>query len=62
VVSVPVTGNVGDIRSELRRHFGSAYTEDYEIRSVYPSRILPHDMSLQEAQLLPNGTVHAKRL
>lgn len=35
---------------------------DFELRSAYPPRILLDSMTLQEAELIPNGTVHARKI
>ena len=35
---------------------------NFELRSAYPPRILLDSMSLEEAELIPNGTVHARRI
>jgi hypothetical protein len=37
-------------------------TEIFELRSAYPPRILPDSMSLKEAGLIPNGTIHARKI
>ena len=63
VVKVPYNGCVGEIRQDIIRHFGaSAPVPDFELRSAYPPRLLTDNMTLEEAGLLPNGTVHAKRI
>eukprot|EP01041_Mallomonas_annulata_P004926 gene4926-9825_t len=61
VVRVPTTGTVGDIHTEIRRHFNDG-CPPFELRSAYPPRSLCEAMTLEEAALLPNGTVHAKQL
>lgn len=61
---------IENLRSEIKQHFvskseaksGSAGGEalNIELRSAYPPRILSDSMTLKEAGLLPNGTVHAR--
>ena len=35
---------------------------DFELRSAYPPRVLVDSMTLLEAGLIPNGTIHARKL
>jgi hypothetical protein len=51
--------NIGDIRKELEKYNG---TETFELRSAYPPRVLSDSMSLKEAGLIPNGTIHARKI
>ena len=65
---------VGSIREEIIAHTKALQDatrtvaeSDYEaihfeLRSAYPPRILLDSMSLEEAELIPNGTVHARRI
>jgi len=71
IVKVPVNSIVNDIKREVRNHFkssdmsnsnGSTECPNFELRSAYPPRLLPDDMSLEEAGLIPNGTVHARKI
>ena len=68
---------VGDVREHIRRYLYNMNTDNgnggnssganiedddnFELRGTYPPRPLPDAMSLAEAGLVPNGTVHAKR-
>jgi hypothetical protein len=36
--------------------------ERFELRSAFPPRLLTDSMTLEEAGLVPNGTIHARRL
>jgi UBX domain-containing protein 11 len=54
---------VGDIRREIERHLDTlddGGIREYELRSAYPPRVLSDQMSLLEAGLIPNGTIHAR--
>jgi UBX domain len=54
---------VGDIRREIERHLDTCDgggIREYELRSAYPPRVLSDQMSLLEAGLIPNGTIHAR--
>ena len=54
---------VGDIRKEIKKHLdtvGGGVVREYELRSAYPPRVLSDQMSLLEAGLIPNGTIHAR--
>lgn len=55
---------VGDIRTEINKYVTSIGTiqsvADYELRSAYPPRALSDLMTLKEAGLTPNGTIHAR--
>jgi hypothetical protein len=55
------------LRQELALHFGVAVDEEMasrvlELRTAYPAKVLSDDVTLREAGLVPNGTVHARRL
>lgn len=55
------------LRQELALHFGVAVDEEMaaevlELRTAYPAKVLSDAMTLREAGLVPNGTVHARRL
>jgi hypothetical protein len=55
------------LRQELALHFGVAVDEEMaarvlELRTAYPAKVLNDDVTLREAGLVPNGTVHARRL
>ena len=55
---------VGDLSEHIKRHFYN--TADgcakFEIRAAYPPRVLQSHLTLSEANLVPNGMVHAKAL
>ena len=59
---------VGDIRREINKYVTSIRTSmgtrqsviDYELRTAYPPRALSDIMTLKEAGLTPNGTIHAR--
>jgi hypothetical protein len=46
----------------VQAHPSLAPCDLFELRSAYPPRLLTDSMTLEEAGLLPNGTVHARRL
>lgn len=50
---------IGDVRRELEKYND---TENFELRSAYPPRILSDTMSLKDAGLIPNGTIHARKI
>jgi hypothetical protein len=55
------------LRQELALHFGVAVDDEMaaevlELRTAYPAKVLSDAMTLREAGLVPNGTVHARRL
>lgn len=67
------TSTVSDLRAELARHFALSAAPDsqqdmvvaagsVELRSAYPSKLLLDGMTMREAGLAPNGTVHARKL
>ena len=53
---------IGDIRELLRRHLQAAGLRDpaFELRTSYPSRTLEDSATVEEAGLVPNGTLHAR--
>ena len=55
---------VGDVREHVRRYLYNQNIEEdtFELRGTYPPRALPNSMTLMEAGLVPNGTVHAKKI
>jgi len=63
---------IGDLKSYIIQHFTSSLSTvaankasnnlEFEIRSAYPSKVLGSFLSLQEAGLIPNGTVHARKI
>eukprot|EP00605_Chrysophyceae_sp_TOSAG23-4_P000217 GSChrysophyteH1.ASY1.ANO1.254.1 assembled CDS len=55
---------VGDVREHVRRYLYNQNIEEdtFELRGTYPPRALPNSMTLVEAGLVPNGTVHAKKI
>ena len=69
------TDLVGDVREHIRRYLYNMSCDDnisgnsgkiedgdnFELRGTYPPRPLPDSMTLVEAGLVPNGTVHAKK-
>ena len=69
------TDLIGDIREYLTRYWISrqeaeekyndnleGLIERFELRSAFPPRLLTDSMTLEEAGLVPNGTIHARRL
>jgi hypothetical protein len=62
------TSTVSDLRAELARHFALTAQDvvvapdNVELRSAYPSKLLLDGMTMREAGLAPNGTVHARKL
>jgi hypothetical protein len=63
ILTLPRTCLVGDIRGMLA-HYQGYWTEEqvesFELRSTFPPKLLENSLTLAEAGLLPNGTVHAK--
>lgn len=57
------------LRQELALHFETSLedvdcplvSDVLELRTAYPPRVLTDDMTLREAGLCPNGTLHARR-
>ena len=69
------TDLIGDIREYLTRYWISRQTaeeksnsnveglvERFELRSAFPPRLLTDSMTLEEAGLVPNGTIHARKI
>ena len=57
------TDTIGDLKSELMKCKDFITTDDaFQFRSAYPPRILKDSMTLKEADLVPNGTVHAQKV
>ena len=56
------TDTIGSIRSEISCHYSRLNLDEinFELRLAYPPRSLPSSMTLQEAGLVPNGTIHMK--
>lgn len=52
---------IGDLKASLRKHFQDNDLK-VEIRSAFPPRVLDDSTTFLEASLVPNATVHAKRL
>jgi len=64
VVPMFETQTIGDLRQLLVTH-GTSLGEDvdmFEIRNAYPQRLLNDALTLTEAGLVPNGTVHTARI
>jgi len=53
---------VGDIRKEIKVHFGGETCPAFELRTAFPPTLLDDNESLEEAGLSPNGVVVATRL
>ena len=58
---------IGDVREHIRRHLYNSQSDDYtdtgfELRSAYPPRSMKDSVSIEEAGLVPNGTLHARKL
>jgi hypothetical protein len=51
--------SIANIRNSLKIYLNNI-TEDIEIKSLYPTRILRDNETLRDAGLVPNGTVHVK--
>ena len=63
---------IGDVREHIRRHLYNSQSEGqsqgegpdvgFELRSAHPPRALADSKTIQEAGLVPNGTLHARKL
>jgi hypothetical protein len=65
---------VQELREEIARHFNqenekkiskdviSTSSQDIEFRITFPSKLLLDGMTLMEASLVPNGTIHARKI
>ena len=53
---------IGDIRRLLLEYSGSTSVEGFELRAAYPPRILDDALTMTEAGLVPNGTIHARKI
>jgi hypothetical protein len=51
---------IGDIRTAIKAHLDDGKCPEFELRSAYPPRALSDETTLVEAQLVPNGTLHAR--
>lgn len=51
------------LKEYIRKYLPSSLTEQrIELRTTFPSKVLTDGMTMHEANLVPNGTVHAKLL
>lgn len=57
-----VAGSGHSAGAALHGSNSEALAAGIELRSAYPPRVLTDGMTLKEAGLVPNGTVHAKKL
>jgi hypothetical protein len=65
IVNMCALHTVGDLKTSIRGHFAAQQSElsfDFELRSAFPPRALELTLSLKDAGLAPNGTVHARML
>jgi hypothetical protein len=65
IVNMCELHTVGQLRDSIVQHFqgtGTAIEFAFELRSAFPPRVLELNLSLKEAGLAPNGTVHARKL
>jgi hypothetical protein len=52
---------IGEVKEAIKKHFGGFKCDDFDLRSAYPPRVLLDFTTLQEAGLVPNGTLHARK-
>jgi hypothetical protein len=71
IVNMFELNTVGDLKASIQQHYREQDASqqraagdlfDFELRSAYPPRALDYAMTLKEAGLAPNGTVHARKL
>ena len=56
---------VDDLKIAILQHFtgeDNSVSYEFELRSAFPPRVLPWNITLKDAGLTPNGTVHARKL
>ena len=62
VATMFATDVIGDIRQLLLEYSGSGPVDGFELRAAYPPRILDDTLTMTEAGLVPNGTIHARKM
>lgn len=67
VLKMPQNSYISELRKMIRDYFAKdafdiSQVPDIELRSAFPPRVLTDDLTMQEAGLVPNGTIHAKLL
>ena len=69
VATMYATDVIGDIRRLLLEYSGGSsnsnsnpLVEGFELRAAYPPRILDDALTMTEAGLVPNGTIHARKI
>lgn len=62
IAKMRASDTIGNVRVEITRYFASLGSEDvqFDLRSAFPPRCLSDDVTLYEAGLVPNGTLHMK--
>ena len=67
VLKLPEDSHIFDLRNMISEYFAkesfdSSQIPKFELRSAFPPRVLTDMLSMNEAGLVPNGTIHAKIL